>query len=372
MRSIVWRRKMRRVLIGLLSGTSILALAACGSAEVGSKNDQLNPNSLTLEEIVQKAKEEGEVNSVGMPDTWANWGETWQELSEKYGLKHTDTDMSSAEEIAKFEAEKNNATADIGDVGISFGPVAKEKGLTLPYKTSYWEEIPDWAKDEEGHWIVGYQGTIAVIINKNVVQNPPRTWKDILEGDYQVAVGDVQRATQAQMAVLAAAIAHGGDEANIQPGIDYFAELAKQGRLSLNDPSVAMLESGEIEVGFLWDFNGLGYANQVDPTQFEVRVLEEGSVVSGYATIINRYAKHPHAAMLAREYILSDEGQINLAKGFARPIRENVKLPEDVAKKMIPKEQYKNAKPIADYKAWEETAKQLPQLWQEQVLIHVR
>ena len=29
--------------------------------------------------------------------------------------------------------------------------------------------------------------------------------------------------------------------------------------------------------------------------------------MSGYATIINKYGKNPHAAMLTREYILSDE-----------------------------------------------------------------
>ena len=54
------------------------------------------------------------------------------------GLKHTDTDMSSAEEIAKFEAEKDKPTADIGDVGIAFAPVAVEKGVAQPYKTTYW------------------------------------------------------------------------------------------------------------------------------------------------------------------------------------------------------------------------------------------
>lgn len=365
------RQRLRRLLL-LFTGTSLVLLAACGSAQTSSPHDGLDPNSLTLEEIIEKAKEEGEINSVGMPDTWANWGETWAELEQLYGLKHTDTDMSSAEEIAKFEAEKKNATADIGDVGISFGPVAVEKGVTLPYKTSYWDDIPDWAKDEEGHWIVGYTGTIALITNKKVVANPPKSWKDLLQGNYKVAVGDVQRATQAQMSVLAAAMAHGGDETNIQPGIDFFAELAKQGRLSLNDPSLAMLESGEVVVALVWDFNALGYAHQIDPDRFEVRIPEEGSVISGYATIINRYAKHPHAAMLTREYILSDEGQINLAKGFARPIRDNVKLPPEVARNMIPPEQYKNARPVKDHKAWEKTAQELPQLWQQQVLAHVR
>lgn len=352
-------------------GLSLLGLAACGGGGSESSSKEIDTESLTLDEIVEKAKQEGEVNSVGMPDTWANWKETWQELSEEYGLKHTDTDMSSAEEIAKFEAEKDNATADIGDVGISFGPVAEEKELTLPYKTSYWDEIPDWAKDDNGDWVVGYQGTIAFLANKELVKNPPKSWNDLLEGDYKVTVGDVQRATQAQMSILAAATALGGNESNIQPGIDFFAKLAKQGRLSLTDPSPAMIEKGEVEVAILWDFNALNYADQINREQFEITIPEEGSIVSGYATIINKYAKHPHAAMLTREYILSDEGQINLAKGYARPIRK-VELPSEVAEKMIPEEQYKNAKPVEDHKVWEETAKKLPQIWQEEVQVHVK
>ncbi len=74
-------------------------------------------NSMTIDEITEKAKEDGEINSVGMPDTWANWIETWNEIEENYGIKHTDTDMSSAEELAIFANEASDATKDIGDVG---------------------------------------------------------------------------------------------------------------------------------------------------------------------------------------------------------------------------------------------------------------
>ena len=143
---------------GLIGALAISMLAACSDSS--SSANEVNKD-LSLEEITEKGKEEGAVNSVGMPDTWANWVETWEELGTEYSIKHKDTDMSSAEELAKFEAEKDDATADIGDVGIAFGPIAQDKGLTLPYKTSYWDEIPDWAKDEEGHWIVGYTGTIS-------------------------------------------------------------------------------------------------------------------------------------------------------------------------------------------------------------------
>lgn len=366
-----WNKKPFLFIQAGILGMSVLGLAACGTKETSIAPVVADSGSLTIEEIESKAKKEGKINSLGMPDTWANWGETWADVTKKYTLKHTDTDLSSAEEIAKFESEKGNATADIGDVGISFGPIAEKKGLTLPYKTSYWNEVPKWAKDDNGDWIVGYQGTIAFLTNKKLVKNSPKSWDDILKGNYKVTIGDVQRGAQNQMGVLAAAIAYGGNESNIKPGLDYFAKLAKQGRLSLTDAKPANIEKGEVEVAIVWDFNALSYAEQINRDQFDISIPKEGSVVSGYTTIINKYAKHPYTAMLTREYILSDQGQINLAKGFARPIRD-VKLPKEVADKLLPKEQYKNAKPVEDPKAWEKTAATLPQLWQEEVLVNVK
>jgi putative spermidine/putrescine transport system substrate-binding protein len=358
---------------GLAVGTlSILLIAGCSSNSSGKKDNSGNSKNLSIEEITKKAKKEGEVNSVGMPDAWANWKQTWDDLKSKYGINHTDTDMSSAEELAKFESEKDNATADIGDVGINFGPLAKEKGLTLPYKTSYWDDVPAWAKDDKGYWMVGYTGTIAFITDKNNVKNPPKSWKDLEEGNYKVTVGDVLKASQGQFAVLAAAFAHGGDEKNIQPGIDFFQKLAKQGRLVPTDPKLTNLEKGEVDVALVWDFNGLGYRDQIDKNRFDVVIPEEASVVSGYASVINKYAKHPNAAKLAREYIFSDAGQANLARGYARPIRQNVQLPEDAKSKLLPDEMYKNAKPVTDQKAWEQTVQQLLDLWQSQVLVNVK
>lgn len=362
---------------GLAVGLAVTAitttLAACGGGggQAAETSGGAEENVLTIAELEQKAREEGSVVSVGMPDSWANWKDTWEDLQSKYGLAHSDTDMSSAEEIAKFEAEKDKPTADIGDVGIAFGPVALEKGVTQPYKTSYWDEIPDWAKDEDGHWVVGYQGSIALFTNSNLVSEAPKSWEDLKTGDYKIIVGDVTKAAQAQMAVLAAAIAHGGDESNIEPGIAYFEELAKNGRLSNAEASLANMEKGEVEVTLLWDFNALNYKDMLGAGQYDVAIPSEGSVVSGYATIINKYAPHPNAAKLTREYILSDEGQINLAKGYARPIRASVELPGDVAAKLLPADAYANVKPVGDYKVWEETAKTLPQLWQERVLIHM-
>ena len=109
---------MKRLLLASLLGSAIALATSANAAQTDLKS---------LEEA---ARAEGEVNSVGMPDSWANWKDTWQDLEQKYGLKHMDTDMSSAQEIAKFAAEKDNATADIGDVGAAFGPIAVQQGVT--------------------------------------------------------------------------------------------------------------------------------------------------------------------------------------------------------------------------------------------------
>lgn len=366
-------RKKFVKLTAFVLGASIM-LSGCGNSQSASK-ETVDLNSMSIEEITTKAKEEGEVNSVGMPDDWANWADTWKGISDTYGLKHTDVDLSSAEELAMFEAEKNNATKDIGDVGETYGSVAEEKGLTLKYKTSYWDEIPDWAKDDDGDWVVAYYGTMALLTNKKIVPNAPTSFEDLLEGDYMVSIGDVAKSTRAQYCVLAAAYAMGGDESNIQPGLDFFRKLAEQGRLDKGEFNYTRIEKGEIGVAIIWDFVGIGYREQIKENNpnadFEICIPEEGSVQSGYTTIINSYTKRPYAAALTREYILSDEGQLNLAKGYAKTVRD-VKLPADLQEKMIPDEQYQNIRMVEDNEAWNETTAEIATLWNEEVMAYAK
>ncbi len=326
-----------------------------------------------VDDLLKQAQAEGAVSSVGMPDTWANWVQTWKDLQTKFGIKTQDTDMSSAEQISKFMAEGKNATSDIGDVGFEFGEFARKKGITMPYKPSTWEQIPAWAKDKDGHWVLAYTGTVAFIINKEIVKDPPKGWNDLAKGKYRVTVGAVGSAAQANYAVLAAAMALGGSEANLEPAYKLFAEIAKQGRLSVVDPVVANLEKGEVEVGMLWDFNALNYSDQIDRNRFDVVIPQEGSVMSGYTTSINKFAPHPAAAKFTREYILSDAGQINLANGYARPIRAaNLTLPPETAAKMLPAEQYKNARPVKDFGVWTKTSSRISRNWQSKVMLHMK
>lgn len=199
-------------------------------------------------DLVKAAQAEGRIASVGMPDDWANWRATWADLQRLYGLAHVDTDMSSAEEIAKIEAERANASIDIGDVGFEFGPIAKARGITRAYKPTTWAQVPDWAKDPDGHWALAYTGTIAFAVNKRLLKEVPRSWKALFAAAPRVLIGAVGRAAQANATVLAAAHALGGDETRLQPALQAFASLAKARKLVSTDPSPALMERAEAEV----------------------------------------------------------------------------------------------------------------------------
>ena len=133
--------KKSKVIAAILTGT-VLAGTAASPVSVFAA-DSVDLNSMTLDDITAKAKEEGDVESVGMPDSWANWGQTWQDLNDKYGITHADSDMSSAEELQMFQTEGEKGTKDIGDVGQAFGAQAVDEDLVQGYKTSYWDSVPE-------------------------------------------------------------------------------------------------------------------------------------------------------------------------------------------------------------------------------------
>lgn len=338
-----------RSLAALVSAALLVPLAGIGAAAQSPSAAPADPAIAALEDA---ARSEGAINSYGMPDDWTNFGEIFANFTTKYGLTHTDTDMSSAEEISKMDAEKNNPVADIGDIGILFGPIAVNSGVAECYKATLWDQIPDYAKDPNGCWTGWYQGTISFAVNTDATGGfVPQTWEDLknpaLAG--KVAISDPIAAAQGQFAVLAAAFAHGGDETNIQPGIDFFQALNDAGNLSPLAPSQANLEKGEIGVAVVWDYIGLPMRDQLaGVAPVEVVIPSDGTTSAPYVALLNTYGAHKNAAKLLLEYVLSDEGQVIQAKKYARPIRDVV-LPDDIAAAFPPPEAYAAVKPVSDW-----------------------
>ncbi|HEU4573257.1 MAG TPA: extracellular solute-binding protein [Candidatus Limnocylindrales bacterium] len=368
---------MQRSLTRTLAlGASLVLAAACSGTAPSASSGGSSPAASTgadpsavIADLETKAKKEGALNSYGMPPDWTNFGAIWDKFLPKYGLTHTDTDMSSAEEIQKFDAEKNNPVADQGDIGIQFGPVAVSSGAVQPYKPTRWDLIPDYAKDPDGNWMCWYTGTISFAVNTALVKNVPTSWADLKKPEYKgmVAISDPRNAAQGSMTVLAAALANGGDETNIDPGLKYFDDLNKLGNLTSVAPSKANVEKGEAKIAILWDYNSLpmrdDLASKSPAVPITVVIPSDGSTQAPYCHIINKYSAHPNAAKLFREYILTDEAQVLQAQKYARPLVKGVQIPSDLASKFPPESQYGAVKPIKDWKAAADAIARLATDW---------
>ena len=380
--------KHRRITqISALLLTAIMLLSACGggssapgssggsaagsSASAGVAKDL---NALSMDELIAAAKAEGTLETTGMPDDWANWGESWASYTEEYGIQHYDTDLASAETVAIFEAEKDSPTKDFGDVGQAFTLAAEKKDILQGYKVSCWDSIPDWAKDEDGKWYITYTGTNAFLVNTDLTHGQvPHSWDEIREGDYLVSFGNVVGGASSQVAVLSCAIANGGGLDNVQPGIDFCKELARAGRLDPTDATYDLVATGDVACMVnRYDFQCLSWRDQISAANpnmhLEAAIPTGSSVTSGYALLLNKWAPHPHAMALGIEYLLSEQGQIERAKSYARPIRSDIELPQEVADKMLPDSAYEGSLEISDVEAFAAACAQIAQLWEEEVL----
>jgi len=120
------------------------------------------------------AKAEGQLVSYGMTDDWVNLGNIWKTLQTRYNVVHTDTDMTSAEQVTRLLAEKDAPVMDVADIGFDFAGQLIQNNLAMSYKNTSWDKIPANFKDAEGRWAVAYWGAISFLVNTDLVKNPRR------------------------------------------------------------------------------------------------------------------------------------------------------------------------------------------------------
>ena len=288
------------------------------------------------------AKAEGTIVSYGLPDDWVNYGGLFAGFTAKYGIAHQDTDMDSGTIISTLLAEKSAPVADTTDLGLGFAKLVEDDGLSQPYMNANWAEIPDYAKDAQGRWSAAYWGAMAFLVNADKVTTVPQTWEDLLKPEYvgTVCMKDPRSSATAQMVVLASAFAHGGDETNVQPGLDFFKKMIDGGVLNGVSPSSANIQKGECPITLQWDFDALSNKYGNPNMNLQVVIPTDGTVAGMYIQFVTAGAPHANAAKLLLEYEYSDAGQLAYAQGFVHPIRTSVALPADLLAKFPPTSAY--------------------------------
>ncbi|WP_405994573.1 ABC transporter substrate-binding protein [Streptomyces sp. NBC_00986] len=324
------------VLGGSLAVVAALALSACGAAPTNSSTTADGKNAATatsvadfggMDALVKAAKKEGTLHAIALPRDWANYGALIDGFTKKYGIKITDEnpDGSSQDEINAVTSRKGQDRApDVLDLGSSFALSAAQQGLLAPYKVASFDQIPEGQKDPKGQWFNDYGGYISIGCDAKRVKTCPTTFADLLKPQYkgQVALnGNPTKSGSAFGGVYAAALANKGSFDDIQPGLDFFAKLKKNGNYTPVESTPATVEKGETPISIDWDYLNAGYADEFKSkgVDWKVSIPSDGQYAQYYSQAINKDAPHPAAARLWQEYLYSAEGQNLWLKGYARP-----------------------------------------------------
>ncbi|MER7979799.1 extracellular solute-binding protein [Streptomyces sp. NPDC095817] len=325
------------LLTGGLAVAAALALSACGAAPDDKATTADGKSAATatsaadlggLDALVKAAKKEGTLHAIALPRDWANYGALIDGFTKKYGIKIDveSPDGSSQDEITAVTSRKGQDRApDVLDLGSSFALSAAQQGLLAPYKVAAFGDIPEGQKDAAGRWFNDYGGYISIGCDAKKVKECPTTFKDLLKPQYkgQVALnGNPTKSGSAFGGVYAASLASGGSFDDIQPGLDFFAKLKKNGNYTPVESTPATVEKGETPISIDWDYLNAGYADEFKSkgVDWKVAIPSDGQFAQYYSQAVNKDAPHPAAARLWQEYLYSAEGQNLWLKGYARPV----------------------------------------------------
>ncbi|WP_327134373.1 extracellular solute-binding protein [Streptomyces sp. NBC_01343] len=280
--------------------------------------------------LTAAAKKEGALNTIALPRDWASYGALIDGFEQKYGIKVTteNPEGTSQDEVNALKEHRGGGRApDVIDVGGSFAQSAARQGLLAPYKVAAYDQIPDEQKDPRARWYNNYGGYVSIGCDAKRVKTCPATFADLRKPEYkgQVALnGDPTKSGSAFAGVYAAALANGGSFDDIQPGIDFFAELSKNGNFIPVESTPATIAKGQTPISIDWDFLNLGYADEFRKKGADVdwrtAIPFDGGFAEYYANGVNKDAPHPAAARLWQEYVFSPEGQNLRLDAYARPV----------------------------------------------------
>lgn len=311
--------KLSRVFLCAMAFGGLLATSGAG-ASAASTHDQA---------LYQAAKKEGQL-------TWYISQQTVQVADQ---LAHTFTKLYPGVTVnvvrmtaqVAFQRLNQDIRADSAECDVfsttDIGQYIylESKGLLLKYVPENEAKVSDAYKglDPNGYYFVTSAGLITISYNTKKLKKDqvPQSWTELLDPKWknQVALGSPEFSGYVGTWVV---------EMRKLYGWDYFTKLAKNnpqvGR-SIND-TVTMLNAGERAIGVSAEAPLLTSAAKGNPVA-EV-YPKDGALLMLAPSAIMKTSKHPNAAKLFMEYLLSPEASKIEVESFSPPMRPEVTPPK--------------------------------------------
>jgi iron(III) transport system substrate-binding protein len=307
--------------------------------------------------LVEAARQEGEVHyldALVQPKTHALIEAAFRK---KYGLpdsfKVTHTLRGTGEVVATVQQEikAGQHVTDVVWVGApAFYKAAAKDGHLLAHVPSEWNRYEAQAKRggievDPPNWIAPVAYAFVPVWNRKCpgfagVQI--KSWKDMLNPAFRgkAIIGDVRKS------FTYAATWAGMQAALGKDFLPKYVEVTQPAIVFRTEESLQKVMSCEYPIQ-LWQLSGRVYQRAQEDTSLDLAVgwPQEGTVLLGVPLAILKGSKHPNAAKLFTEFLLSEEGQtafitgegvFSLREGFQTPAAVRKYTPDVATIKAMP------------------------------------
>ncbi|WP_319411742.1 ABC transporter substrate-binding protein [uncultured Cohaesibacter sp.] len=237
----------------------------------------------------------------------------------KTGIKANVFQATTGKVMARLEAESANPVADVV-ISASWGTATDfaEKGLLLPYTSANAETVPGFLKTDTAV----AQGVAGLVIGWNTKSGTPKPgdWADLAKPDYKDLVTLPDPAASGGTYTLVEAFTANGMTDILQGLKDNGAVVAGANKAALNP----VLQGAKAAVFAGVDYITMGAAAKGE--SIEAIFPKSGTVVAPRPMMILKSSKNQDDAKKFIDYVLSAEGQNEVAKVYLMPSRTDIKV----------------------------------------------
>jgi iron(III) transport system substrate-binding protein len=238
--------------------------------------------------------------------------------------------------VAKLSAEAraNNVVADLAE-GTTVGELAVKAGIAQPYYTPMVEALPERYRDPRGLWTSTRISYFSIAYNTRLVppDQAPKSYDDLTDPRWRGKLAwRIGTASGTPLFITTIRLARGEQQA-----AEFLRRLSAQKMINFGSGSARTLVDRVIAGEFPIALNIFAHhplISRAKGAPVDSRLMDP--VPSAASTmVIPKGVRHPYAALLLADFILSREAQQILADAEYFPTRSDV-APKDVLASVIP------------------------------------
>lgn len=268
-------------------------------------------------------------------------------FEEKYGVKVEYTPESSTATYTKLMATKDNPQYDVACMASGILQKAQQDGLLVENDpeivNNYFQHVPESLRTENDtgiYWRIAQLGMVYDIDQYEAQgMDAPTSWNDLLrpENKNHLAV-PVMNTADGQATLIMMAVANGGSESDIEPGLDAYRTVVANATVIAKPDFTQYFAQEEIWIASMVSSRAQEMAEKTG-LNTEFVVPDEGSFANRAGMAVVAGAEEAELGQHLLNFMLEAETQELIANSFNEmPVVDNLatdaQLPDMVVKQM--------------------------------------